>query len=166
MILGMSTATYTLIHVLISLIAIGSGLIVIFGLLAGKELNRWTALFLITTGLTSLTGFGFPFEHLLPSHILGTMSLITLALAIPARYVFHLTGNWRATYVITSAIALYFNFFVLVVKAFQKVPALKAVAPTQKEPPFLVAQIVVLLFFITLTVLATVRFHPERADIA
>jgi hypothetical protein len=162
MILGMSTATYTFLHVLLSLIGIGSGLVVVFGFLTGKLLDRWTAIFLVTTALTSITGFGFPFDHLLPSHILAILSLVALAFAIPARYMFHLAGAWRWVYVIGSAVALYFNVFVLVVQSFEKVPALKALAPTQKEPPFVVAQLLVLLIFATLTVFATVRFHPER----
>ena|SRR3974377_1215005 len=95
MILGMPAATYTFLHVLISLVAIVSGLVVVFGLLAGKRLNGWTALFLAATTATSLTGFGFPFDHLLPSHVLGIMSLVVLAAVIPPRYVFHLTGAWR-----------------------------------------------------------------------
>ena len=162
MILGMSTATYTLLHVLLSLAGIGSGLVVLSGFLTGRLVDRWTAIFLATTALTSITGFGFPFDHLLPSHIVAIMSLVALAFAVPARYRFHLAGAWRWVYVIGSAVALYFNVFVLVVQSFEKVPALKALAPTQKEPPFVVAQLLVLLIFATLTVLATVRFHPER----
>jgi len=162
MILGMSTATYTFWHVLISLVGIVSGLIVVYGFLIGKRLDGLTAVFLTTTVLTSLTGFGFPFEHLLPSHKVAIISLAILAVAIPARYVFHLAGKWRAVHVVGAATALYLNVFVLVVQSFLKVPALKALAPTQKEPPFLVAQLLVLLIFATLAALATVRFHPER----
>jgi hypothetical protein len=162
MVLGMSLATYTFIHVLISLIAIGSGFLVMYGLLVGKPLNGITAIFLVFTVLTSITGFGFPFEHLLPSHILGILSLLTLALAIPARYVFHMAGAWRSVYVISAALALYFNVFVLVVQSFMKVPALNAMAPTQKEPPFLFAQLLVLLIFAVITIFATLRFHPEK----
>ncbi|HXY13037.1 MAG TPA: hypothetical protein VEI26_00905 [Terriglobales bacterium] len=164
MIFGVSTATYTILHVVISLIGIASGLIVVFGFLSGKRLDGWTVVFLTTTALTSITGFGFPFDHLLPSHILGIMSLAMLALAIPARYVFHLNGAWRWVYVIGSTLALYFNVFVLVVQSFEKVPALKALAPTQKELPFVAAQTIVLLMFGTLTVLSAVRFHPERVS--
>src|SRR5208282_5782447 len=131
-------------------------------LLTAKRMDGWTGIFLVTTVLTSITGFGFPFDHLLPSHILGILSLVVLGLAIPARYVFHLNGAWRRVYVIGSALALYFNVFVLVVQGFEKVPALNALAPTQKEPPFMIAQFIVLLIFITLTVFATRRFHPER----
>jgi len=157
MIFGMSLATYTLLHVLISLVGIVSGLIVLFGLLSGKWLNGWTALFLVTTVATSVTGYGFPFVHLLPSHIVGIISLL-------ARYAFHLDGAWRRTYVISAAIALYLNVFVLVAQSFMKVPALKALAPTQKEPPFLIAQLVVMTLFIVLTVFAAKRFHEEPAS--
>jgi len=162
MILGMSTATYTFLHVLISLIGIGSGLIVMYGLLTGKRMDLLTAVFLATTVLTSVTGFGFPFDHLLPSHKVGILSLIILAVAIPARYLFHLAGWWRWIYVVGAALALYFNVFVLVVQAFLKIPALKALAPTQTEPAFVVAQLLVLLVFATLAIFATIRFHPER----
>jgi len=162
MILGMSASTYTFLHVLISLVGIASGFVVLFGFLAGRRLDRWTAVFLATTALTSITGFGFPFDHLLPSHIVAIISLALLAFAIPALYVFHLAGAWRWIYVVGSAMALYLNVFVLVVQSFEKVPALKALAPTQKEPPFLVAQLLVLAIFAALTIFATVRFHPER----
>jgi len=163
MILGLSTSTYTTLHVLISLVGIGSGLVVMYGLLTAQRLDRWTAVFLVTTALTSISGFGFPVTHLLPSHIVAILSLLVLALAIPARYVFHLAGAWRPIYVIGSTIALYFNVFVLIVQSFEKVPALKALAPTQKEPPFVVVQLVALLIFAALTVFATVRFHSEGA---
>jgi len=166
MILGMSTATYTFLHVLISLVGIGSGLVVMLGFLTGKRLDGWTALFLITTVATSVTGFGFPFDHLLPSHKLGIISLVVLAIAIPARYVFHLAGAWRWIYVVTAAMALYLNVFVAVAQSFMKVPALHVLAPTQKEPPFLVAQLVVLLAFVGLTILAAKRFHIEPARAA
>ena len=165
MILGMTTATYTLIHVLISLVGIASGLVVVFGLLGGKRLDGWTALFLATTVATSMTGFGFPFDHLLPSHKVGILSLVLLAIAILARYAIHLAGSWRVVYVISAVVALYLNVFVGVVQAFEKVQALKALAPTQKEPPFLVAQLVVLVIFIALTILAAIKFRnqPLRA---
>jgi hypothetical protein len=159
MILGMTTATYTLIHVLISLVGIASGLVVAFGLLGGKRLDGWTGLFLVTTVATSVTGFGFPFEHLSPAHKLGIISLVVLAVAILARYAFHLAGAWRRIYVISAMVALYLNVFVLVVQSFQKVPALKAMAPTQSEPPFLVAQVVVLVLFVALTTVAARKFN-------
>ena len=161
MILGMSTATYTFLHVLISLIGIGSGLVLMFGFITGKRLDNLTAVFLTTTVLTSVTGFGFPFDHLLPSHILGIISLVVLAIAIPARYVFNLADSLRWIYVVGASMALYLNVFVLIAQLFMKVPALKALAPTQSEPPFLVAQLLVLLG----TILAAKRFHlqPARA---
>jgi hypothetical protein len=162
----MSTATYTFLHVLISLVGIGSGLVVMFGFLMGKRFDGLTAVFLITTVLTSVSGFGFPFDHLLPSHIVGIISLVILAVAIPARYLFQLAGSWRWIYVIGATTALYLNVFVLVVQSFMKVPALKALAPTQTEPPFLVAQSVVLVVYLGLTVLATKRLHIEPARAA
>jgi len=148
MIFGMTTSTFTFVHVLLSLVGIGSGFIVFFGLLTGKRLDGWTAVFLATTVATSVTGFGFPFDHLLPSHIVGIVSLVVLAVAIPARYAYHLSGAWRWIYVICASIALYLNVFVAVVQSFLKVPALKAIAPTQPEPPFLVTQFVVLALFV------------------
>jgi hypothetical protein len=136
-----------------------------FGFITGKRLDTLTAVFLTTTVLTSVTGFGFPFDHLLPSHKLGIISLVVLAIAIPARYVFHLAGSWRWIYVVGASMALYLNVFVLIAQLFMKVPALKALAPTKSEPPFLVAQILVLLIFVGLTILAAKRFHlqPARA---
>jgi len=161
MVLGMSLATYTLLHVVISLIGIVSGLIVIFSLLNNKRPGVMTSLFLITTALTSITGFFFPVEHLLPSHIIGIISLVDLAIAVPSLYVFHLAGVWRKTFIITSAIALYFNCFVLVVQSFLKVPALHSLAPNGKEPPFAVAQLLLLGAFIVLTTLAVRKFQPS-----
>jgi hypothetical protein len=162
MVLGMSLPAFTLVHVVLSLIGIFSGIVVLFGMLGAKRLHGWTALFLATTVLTSVTGFFFPFDHLLPSHKVGILSLIVLALAILARYVLHLAGAWRWIYVITAVIALYLNVFVGVVQAFLKIPALKAPAPTQTEPPFFVAQLVVLALFIALGIVAVRAFHPER----
>jgi hypothetical protein len=116
--------------------------------------------------LTSVSGFGFPFQHLLPSHKLGIISLVVLAIAIPARYVFHLAGAWRWIYAIGAATSLYLNVFVLVVQLFQKVPALKVLAPTQSEPPFLVAQLVVLGLYLTFTVFAVKRFRSTELQMA
>lgn len=152
MIFGMTVATYTLIHVIISLIGIVSGLVVVIGWLAGKALARTTTVFLITTIATSVTGFGFPIHKIGPPHILGALSLIVLALALVAR-----SKGWRKTFVISSIVALYFNVFVGVVQAFEKIDALHARAPTQKEPPFAIAQGVVLIVFIALGVLSTKR---------
>ena len=159
MVLGMSLQTFTFVHVLLSLMGIGSGFIVVFGLLSSKRLNGWTLLFLVTTVLTSATGFLFPVERLLPSHIVAILSLVALTIAILARYRFHMAGAWRTTYVVGAVIALYFNCFVGVVQAFEKVPTLKALAPTQKEPPFLVAQLVVLAIFVALGIIAARRFR-------
>jgi len=161
MILGMTTSTFTLVHVIISLVGIGSGFIVTFGLLTGKRLDGWTALFLATTVATSVTGFFFPFDHLLPSHKVGIISLVVLAVAILGRYGLHLAGAWHRIYAVSAMIALYLNVFVGVVQAFAKVPALKAMAPTQTEPPFLFAQIAVLVIFVGLTILAAVKFRNE-----
>ncbi len=163
MTLGMSLATFTLVHVLISLVGIVSGFLVFYGLLKGRRMDGGTALFLATTVLTSLTGYGFPFTHLLPSHIVGAISLAALAMAIYARYAQRLAGGWRRTYVISAAIALYLNVFVLVVQMFEKVPALHALAPTQKEPPFAIAQLLVMIAFIVLTVMAAKRFRAQPA---
>jgi hypothetical protein len=166
MILGMTTSTFTLVHVLLSLAGIGSGFIVVYGFLTGKRLDGWTAIFLATTVLTSLTGFLFPVEHLLPSHVVGVISLVVLAVAILARYALHLAGAWRWIYVVCAVLALYLNSFVAVVQSFLKVPALKALAPTQKEPPFLVAQLAVMVLFIVLGALAVKKFQAGRAATA
>ncbi|WP_428307227.1 hypothetical protein [Lacipirellula sp.] len=152
-----------IIHVIISLLGIVSGYVVIGGMLQAQRLPRWTAFFLVTTVLTSATGFLFPFVKLLPSHILAILSLIVLAVAIYALYSKHLAGKWRAAYVVTAIIAQYFNVFVLIVQAFQKLPPLHALAPTQSEPPFAVAQGVNLLAFIALGYLATKTFHPTAS---
>jgi hypothetical protein len=161
MILGMSTSTYTFVHVLLSLVGIGSGLVVMYGLLSGKRLNGWTALFLASTAATSVTGFGFPFDDLLPSHKVGMVSLVVLGIAIIARYALHLAGAWRWIYVISSAVALYLNVFVGVVQAFLKVPALNSIAPNQTEPPFLLTQLVVVTAFAVVAIVAAARFRNE-----
>jgi hypothetical protein len=164
MILGMSTSTFTVLHVLLSLVGIGSGLVVLVGLLGGKRRDGWTALFLATTVATSVTGFGFPFDHLLPSHKVGIISL--LVLAIVGRYPLQLAGAWNRVYVICAVLALYLNSFVGVVQAFLRVPALNAMAPTQAEPPFVVAQVALLALFVVLGSLAAIRFHPEPAGMS
>jgi hypothetical protein len=158
---GRDMTTLTLVHVVLSLIGIFSGFVVMFGLFATKPLEGWTALFLVTTVLTSVTGFLFPFHHFLPSHAIGIVSLIVLGLAILARYAFHLAGGWRRTYAVSAMVALYLNVFVLIAQAFMKVPTLKALAPTQSEPPFLVAQVVVMVIFVILTIFAAIRFRIE-----
>jgi hypothetical protein len=166
MIWGVSTETFTLVHVIISLIAIVSGLVVLFAMIAGKSLDALTALFLTTTVLTSVTGFGFPFVHVTPGIVVGAISLLVLAIALFARYGRHLAGAWRRTYVITASIALYLNCFVLVVQSFLNVPALHSLAPTQKEPPFAIAQLVVLILFVVLTVKAAKNFRETSAGAA
>jgi hypothetical protein len=162
MIWGMTTSTFTLVHVVLSLVGIGAGLIVMWGLLTGKRLEGWTAVFLASTVATSVTGFGFPLHKFLPPHYVGVISLFVLALALVARYAFHLSGAWRWIYVVSAVIALYLNVFVAVVQAFQKLPALKAIAPTQTEPPFVIAQLAVLVLFVVLAIVATIRFAPGR----
>ncbi len=159
MILGMTT--FTFVHVVLSLIGILAGIIVMVGMFGGKRLDSWTAIFLLTTVATSVTGFLLPAHRFMPSHGVGIVSMVVLGLAILARYPLHLAGGWRRTYVVTAMIALYLNVFVLVAQAFQKVPALKAMAPTQSEPPFLVSQLVVMALFVAFTIAAARGFRDE-----
>ena len=156
----MSTAL-TIVHVAISLVGIGAGFVVMWGLLVTKRLNTWTAIFLTATTATSVTGFFFPIERFTPALTLGILSLIVLAPALASRYYYDLAGPWRRTYVITAMIAQYLNVFVLIVQSFQKIPSLSELAPTQSEQPFAVAQLVTLALFIAYTTLAAVRFRPE-----
>ena len=160
MILGLSFENFTLLHTAISLIGMLSGIIVLFAMLEGRSSPAMTALFLATTVLTSVTGFMFPFTTLLTSHIVGIISLGVLAATIAALYVFRLGSAWRWIYVVGAVLALYLNVFVGVVQAFQKLSFLQPLAPTQSEPPFVVAQTTVLLIFIILGFLAVKRFHP------
>jgi hypothetical protein len=152
--------TFTKVHVVISLIAIFAGFVVAFGLLTAKRLNGWTAIFLLMTLLTSVTGFFFPFHGFTPAIGVGIISLVVLAIAIFARYGRKLNRAWRWIYVVTAMVALYLNVFVLIVQLFQKVPALKALAPTQAEPPFAVAQLGALVIFVVMTIVAAIRFRP------
>jgi hypothetical protein len=156
-------AAYTLFHVALSLVGIASGFIVLVGLLTGNRQDRWTKVFLLSTVLTSVTGFFFPVQHFMPSHGVGIISLVLLALAIYARYPKQLAGGWRKTYVVTAVLALYLNCFVFIVQSFMKIPALKSLAPTQSEPPFQIAQLTALVAFIILTVLAAIKFKKEAA---
>jgi hypothetical protein len=149
------------VHVVLSLIGIVSGLVVFYGLLTSNPFGGWTAVFLGTTVLTSVTGFLLPPFEFDPARAIGLTSLVLLAVAITALYAFHLTRSWRWVYVVTAIMALYFNVFVGVIQAFQKLPFLQPLAPTQSEPPFVVAQTVVLLAFIALGGLAVMRFHPK-----
>jgi hypothetical protein len=155
--------TFTLIHVVLSLLGIFAGLVVVGGLIAGKRLDGWLGLFLVTTILTNVTGFGFAFRTLLPSHILGGLSLLLLPVTIAARYWKHLMGAWRKVFVVTTVLALYFNVFVLLVQLFQKTPALIVLAPTQKEPPFLVTQLIVLALFVWMGRAAVRGFRLQPA---
>jgi hypothetical protein len=159
MILGLDIATFTQIHVAISLIAIATGLIAILGLIGNRLYGALTAIFLLTTVLTSITGFLYPSKGVTPGIILGVLSMIVLALAILALYAGHLRGAWRGTYVISASIALYFNVFVLFAQAFQKVPALHALAPTQASPVFGITQVAVMVVFIYITVRAFMAFR-------
>src|SRR6195256_5646294 len=162
MILGMSLATFTTVHVIISLIAIVSGIIVMFGLLGSNKMPGLTAIFLLFTILTSATGFLFPFEKLLPSHMIGILSLVLLAIACIALYGMNLSAAWRSVYVVTAMTSLYLNVFVLIIQAFLKVPALHALAPSvpPSEPPFAVIQGIVLVFFVIVIIGAVRRYRP------
>jgi hypothetical protein len=158
MILGMSLAVFTVTHVVISLIGIVAGVVVLAGMLGARRRPGWTALFLSTTVLTSVTGFLFPSERVLPSHVVGVISLVVLAVALLALYRFRLTGAWRWLYVISAV--LYLNVFVGVVQSFQKLPALSRLAPTQSGPPFLVAQLMVMALFVVLGIFAVMKYRP------
>jgi len=151
----------TVVHVVISLIGIGSGLVVLVGMLRGKRHDGWTAAFLASTVATSVTGFVFAADRVLPSHIVGALSLLVLGAGVYARYRRELAGRWRAVYVIAAVLALYLNVFVGVIQSFLKVPALRAMAPTQSEPPFVTTQLAVLALFAGLSIVAVVKFRPE-----
>lgn len=159
MILGMSLTGFTVLHLIISMIAIGLGFVVVGGLLASNRLPGWTLWFLVLTILTSATGFLFPFTKLLPSHIVAIISLVLLAIAVYALYGKGLAGVWRTVYVVTAMLALWFNVFVLIAQSFQKVALLNAYAPTGSEPPFAITQGIVLVFFIFLIVIGIRRFR-------
>ena len=163
MILGMSLATFTTVHVIISLIAIAAGFVVALGMAAGRVMPGWTMLFLVTTILTSVTGFFFPNGHITPGIIVGVLSLITLAIALFALYVKHDIGSWRWIYVVSAIVSLWFNVFVLIVQSFQKIDALKALAPTQSEPPFQIAQGLALVLLVVLAIMALRKYRPMAA---
>jgi hypothetical protein len=160
MILGLSIPAFTTLHVIISLIGIVSGIVVLLGWLGNRDTPALTALFLVTTVLTSVTGFLFPSSVFGPAQIVGAISLVLLAGAIAALYVFGLAGAWRWVYIVTGTMALYLNCFVGVVQAFQKLSFLQPLAPTQSEPPFQIAQAAVLAIFVVLGFLAVRKFHP------
>jgi hypothetical protein len=159
MILGMTP--FTLFHVVLSLVGIFSGMLVLLGFLSGKRLAGWIGLFLVTTVLTSVTGFLFPYHGFTPGIGVGIISMVVLALAVVAFYQRHLMGGWRRTFVITSVVALYLNVFVLVVQLFEKVPSLHALAPTGSEPPFAITQALVLAIFIGLGIAAVKKFRSD-----
>jgi hypothetical protein len=159
MVLGMTLVTFTRVHVIISLIAIGSGLLTVAGMRRGQRTDGWTGLFLLTTVLTSVTGFLFPFDHFLPSHRVGVISLAILAVVLIGRYATSLGGAWRWIYPLGCVIALYLNVLVLVVQSFQKIAFLAALAPTQSEGPFVLVQLAVLGLFLWLAVGAVRRFR-------
>ena len=165
MILSMSLSTFVTVHVIISLIGIVAGIIVMIGLLGSNRMPGLTAIFLLFTILTSATGFLIPpllSEKLLPSHIVGILSLVLLAIACVALYGMKLSGAWRSVYVVTAMTSLYLNIFVLIIQAFLKVPALHALAPSvpPSEPPFAIIQGIVLVFFVIVIIGAVRRFRP------
>lgn len=153
--------TITLAHTVISIVAIAAGLVVVGGLIAGARIDGWTGIFLVTTVLTSVTGFFFPFTQLLASHKIGILSLIILPVVIAARYWKHLVGPWRGIYVVGSVLVLYLNFFILIVQLFRRIPALIVAAPKQTEPPFVLTQLLVLALFAWLGFAAFRRFRPQ-----
>ena len=153
--------TLTLVHTVISIVGIAAGLVVVGGLIAGVRIDGWTGIFLVTTALTSITGFFFPFTQLLPSHKVGIISLIILPFVIAARYWKHLAGAWRGIYVVGTMLVLYLNFFVLMVQLFRRIPALIEAAPKQTEPPFVLTQLLMLALFAWLGFAAFRRFRPQ-----
>jgi hypothetical protein len=162
MTLGLSLSAFTMLHVIIAIAGLVSGGAVLFGMLKNREYGHATPVFLASTVMTSVTGFMFPVSQLLPPHIVGIISLVLLAAAITAYYAFHLSGTWRWIYIVTAVMAFYLNVFVAVAQSFLKLPNLNALAPTGSEPPFAVAQIVVVIIFIGLGFLAVKRFHPAK----
>ena len=167
MILGLSIAAFTIVHVVISLIAIVSGFVVVFGMIGGHRMGGWTALFLLMTILTSLTGFLFPITAFTPALGTGIVSSVLLVVALVALYGKHLVGAWRWIYVTTAVAALYLNVFVLIVQAFEKVPFINASAP-QVGPPFaeptntyfVIAQSIALAVFVVLGAAAALKSRP------
>jgi hypothetical protein len=153
--------SFTLIHVGISIVAILSGFVVLTGMLKARQLEGWTTLFLATAALTSVTGFFFPFHGITPAIVVGIISLVVLSVAMFARYPRKLAGAWRKAFVISALLGLYFDIFVLIVQAFQKIPALKLLAPAQGELLFKVTQLIVLAAFVVLGVFASIRFRCE-----
>jgi hypothetical protein len=164
--MSVGLTAFTLFHVALSLIGIVAGFVALFAWLRNKMVGGWTLVFLITTILTSVTGFLFPFTQFLPSHGVGILSLLVLPVAVIGRYVYRLSGAWRWLYAVSAVTALYLNMFVLIVQLFLKVPALGALAPTQTEPPFLVAQLINLAFFAWLGIAATLKARNVALGVA
>lgn len=160
MILGMSVETFTFVHVVISLVGIMTGFIVVALMLQSAPIAGWNAFFLVSTILTSVTGYFFPITGLTPAHVVGAISLVILAVALFAVYGKKLVGRWRAIYVVSAVAALWLNFFVAVVQSFNKFAYLNTFAPTGSEPPFAVTQGIVLILFIVLGVAAVRRYRP------
>jgi len=160
MILGMSTAAFTLFHVILSLIGIAAGFVAVAGMLTARQLPGWTGLFLATTVATSVTGFFFHSASFGAPHVVGVISLVVFAATLPALYVYRLAGSWRWIYVVGAIVSLYLNTFVGVVQAFQKIPLLHQFAPLGTEPPFAIAQGIVLVAFIGIGIRAVKKFHP------
>jgi hypothetical protein len=157
----MDITTVTLFHTVISIVAIAAGLVVVGGLIAGVRIDGWTGIFLVTTAVTSITGFFFPFGKLLASHWIGIISLLILPFVIAARYWKHLRGGWRGIYVVGTVLVLYLNFFILLVQLFRRIPALLVAAPRQTEPPFVLTQLLMLALFAWLGFAAFRRFRPQ-----
>ena len=158
----MLLSAFTLFHVAVSLAAIAAGLVVVYGLIGNRALEKWITFFLWATAITSITGFLFPFHGITPGQVLGVLSLLALGVAISARKKVRLAGRLRKTYVAAMVVALYFNFFVLIVQSFEKVPALHALAPTQKESPFKIAQLCALLLFVGIGIVSARRFQGDK----
>jgi hypothetical protein len=160
MVLGLGLPTFTFLHVVISLIGVASGFVVMSELLKSQYFGSWTAIFLVTTIVTSASGFLFPFSKLLPSHIVGIISLAFLAVAVFSFYVKRMHGIWRLIYVVTAMLSLYLNVFVMIIQGFLKIPVLRGLAPTQTEPPFLIVQGVILVAFVAVIAVAAIRHKP------
>jgi hypothetical protein len=163
MILGMSISTFTVVHVVISLIAIVAGFVAVIGMIADRPLDIWNTIFLWTTALTSVTGFFFPFTGVTPGIIVGIISMVLLAIAFFALYARHLDVAWRWVYVVTAIVTLWFNVFVGIVQSFQKIAFLQGLAPTQSEPPFQIAQGAALVLIVVLAIMAVRKFRPAAA---
>jgi hypothetical protein len=165
-ILGMSFESFTLLHVAISMVAIFAGFIVVGGMFSNQGLAGWTAFFLVTTILTNVTGFLFPFGAVTPALAVGVISSAVLIVALAALYLYRLDGRWRLIYVVTALTGLYLNVFVMIVQSFQKVSFLQPLAPTGSEPAFVIAQVAALIAFVLMGAMAAMRFQPPARPLA